>query len=50
MEVKKLPANAVDARDANLIPGSARYPRVGNGIPLQYSYLVNPTDRGARWG
>ena len=49
MEVKKLPANAGDARDVNLIPGSARYLRVGNGIPLQYSCLVNPTDKGAWW-
>ena len=50
MEVKKLPANAGDARDVNLIPGSARYLRVGNGIPLQYSCLVNPTDKGACCG
>ena len=46
-EVKKRPATAGDARDTNLIPGSARYPRVGNGIPLQYSCLENPMDRGA---
>ena len=50
MEVKKLPANAGDARDVNLIPGSARYLRVGNGIPLQYSCVVNPTDKGACCG
>ena len=37
--VKDLPANAGDARDAGLIPGSGRFPRVGNGNPLQYSYL-----------
>ena len=30
-----------------MIPGSERSPGEGNGIPLQYSYLENPTDRGA---
>ena len=29
------------------IPGSGRYPGEGNGNPLQYSCLENPTDRGA---
>ena len=29
------------------IPGSGRYPREGNGNPLQYSCLGNPMDRGA---
>ena len=28
-----------DARDTGLIPGSGRSPGVGNGNPLQYSYL-----------
>ena len=37
----------VDARDAGLIPGLARSPGEGHGNPLQYSCLVNPTDRGA---
>ena len=32
-----------------LIPGSRRSPEGGNGNPLQYSYLENPTDRGAWW-
>ena len=45
--VKNLPANAVDARDVGLIPGSGRSPGEGNGNPLQYSYLRNPMDRGA---
>jgi len=27
-------------------PGSGRYPREGNGYPLQYSCLENPMDRG----
>ena len=26
-----------------------RAPGVGNGNPLQYSFLENPTDRGAWW-
>ena len=47
--VKKLPANAGDARDARSVPGSGRSPREGNGNPLQYSCLGNPVDRGAWW-
>ena len=47
--VKNLPANAGDARDMGLIPGSGRSPGGGNGNPLQYSCLKNPTDRGAWW-
>ena len=42
--VKNLPANA---EDVNLIPGSGRSPEGGNGNPIQYSCLGNPTDRGA---
>ena len=45
--VKNLPANAGDAREAGSIPGSGRFPRVGNGNPLQFSCLENSTDRGA---
>ena len=41
------PANAGDARDVSLIPGTGRSPDVGNGNPLQYSCLGNPMDRGA---
>ena len=44
--VKNLPVNA---GDAGRIPGSARSPGGGGGIPLQYSCLENPMDRGA-WG
>ena len=33
--------------DASSIPGSGRVPGEGNGNPLQYSSLENPTDRGA---
>ena len=47
--VKKLPANAGDARDSRLIPGSGRSPGEENGSPLQYSCLENPMDRGAWW-
>ena len=34
------------AGDMSLIPGSGRLPGEGNGNPLQYSCLGNPTDRG----
>ena len=34
------------AGDTGLIPGSGRFPRGGNGNPLQYPYLGNPMDRG----
>ena len=47
--VKNPPANAGDARDSRLIPEWGRSPRVGNGNPLQYSFLGNPTDRGLEW-
>ena len=45
--VKKLPANAGDARDITLILESGRSPGVGNGNLLQYSCLENSMDRGA---
>ena len=47
--VKDLPANEGDARDADLIPELGRPPGGGNGTLLQYSWLENPTDRGAWW-
>ena len=40
-------ANTGDTRDVDLIPGSVRFPGVGNGNPLQYSFLENSMDRGA---
>ena len=43
--VKNLLATAGD-RDADLIPGLGRSLGEGNGNPLQYSRLENPTDRG----
>ena len=39
----KLPA--CYAGDPGSIPGSGRSPGEGNGNPLQYSCLRNPTDR-----
>ena len=42
--VKNLPANS---GDVGLIPGLGRPPGEGNGNPLQYVFLGNPTDRGA---
>ena len=44
--INNLPANAEDTRNAGLIPGLGRSPRVGNGNPLQYSCLENSMDRG----
>ena len=35
-------------RDAGLVPGLGGSPGGGPGNPLQYSYLENPMDRGAR--
>ena len=43
--VKDLPANA---GDSVLISGLRRSAGGGNGNPLQYTYLENPMDRGAR--
>ena len=41
--------SACNAEDPVLIPGLGRFPEEENGNPLQYSYLENPTDRGASW-
>ena len=38
-----------EKRDLDSIPGTERSPGVGNGNPLQYSYLENSMDRGAWW-
>ena len=35
------------AGDPDLIPGSGRFAREGNGAPLQYTCLENPMDREA---
>ena len=39
--------SARNAGDPGSIPGLGRSPGEGNGYPLQYSCLENPTDRGA---
>ena len=44
--VKNLSANT---GDMGSIPGSGRSPGEGNGNPLRYSCLGNPTDREAWW-
>ena len=44
--VKNPLASTGDTRDAGSIPGLGRSPGRGNGIPLQYSCLENPIDRG----
>ena len=36
-------------RDMGSIRGLGRPSGEGNGNPLQYSYLVNPVDRGTYW-
>ena len=38
---------ACSVEDLSLFPRSGRSPEEGNGNPLQYSCLENPTDRGA---
>ena len=45
--VKNLPSNAGDTGDVGFIPGSGWSSGIGNGNPLQYSCLENPTDREA---
>ena len=45
--VQNPPANAGDAGDMGLTPGSERSPGGGHSNPLHYSYLENLMDRGA---
>ena len=46
--VQNLPANARDlTRDPGLVPGLGRSTTQVEWQPIQYSYLENPTDRGA---
>ena len=49
LEIKNLPANAADIRDAGSIPASGRSLEGGHGKPLQHSCLENPMDREAWW-
>ena len=46
---KESTCNAGDIREPGSIPGWRRSPGEGNGIPLQYSCLGKPMDRGACW-
>ena len=46
--VKNPSANARETRDAGLIPGLGRSPGEGNGNPLQYFCLENPTEEPGR--
>ena len=48
--VKNLPANAGEAGDAGLIPGSGRSLGGGNGNLFQYSCQDNLIDKGSWWG
>ena len=48
--VRNPPANTRGARDEGSIPVSGRSPGVGNGNPLQYSWLENSMDKGAWQG
>ena len=41
-------ASVCNAGDLGLIPGLGRSPGEGNGNPIQYSCLENPTD-GEAW-
>ena len=45
--VKKSAANAGDARNMGLIPGSRKSPGGGNANPFQYSCVENPVVRGS---
>jgi len=46
--VKNLPADAGEAGDMDLIPGTGRSLGVGNGSRLQYFCLRNSMNRGAK--
>ena len=48
--IKNLSVNAGATGDTDSISGSGRSPGGGNGNPLQYSCLKNPTDRRALMG
>ena len=45
--IKNSSASVGDIRDVGSISGSGRSLGGGDGDPLQYSCLGNPTDRGA---
>ena len=39
---------ACNAGDSSSTPGLGKYPGEGNGYPLHYSCLENPTEKGAQ--
>ena len=41
--------NSGDTGAVDLLPWLGKFPRGGNGNPLQYSCLKNPMDSGAWW-
>ena len=47
--VKNPPTNAGHTRDVGSIPGSGRYPGIGNDNLLQYSCLENSMNWEAKW-
>ena len=47
--LKNPPAYAGDIKDLGLIPQLGRSRGGWHGIPLRYSCLENPMDRGAWW-
>ena len=47
--VKNLPAVQETQIELGSVPELGRSTGGGNGNPLHYSYLENPTDRGAWW-
>ena len=47
--IRNPPANAGDAKEAGLTPGSGRSPGEGNGNLFQYFCLENSMSRGAWW-
>ena len=52
--IKNPSANAADTTDGGFIPGSGRFSRVGNGNPLQDSWMEIPCQRSlagySLWG
>ena len=46
---KLFPYNTGATGDVGSVPGLGRSPGEGNGNPLQYSVLGNPTDREVSW-
>ena len=47
LDIKNPTANTGDVRDVGSIPGLGRCPGGGDGNPLQYPCLGNPTGRAA---